>query len=78
LALARAGRVVARGSRADLLADLPGRLAATFADGRELTIPTNDPGAALAKLLAEEHALPERIDVRSPSLDDLYRKLGAA
>jgi ABC-2 type transport system ATP-binding protein len=75
LALARAGRVVARGRRADLLADLPGRLAATFADGRELTIPTKDPGAALAKLLAEEHALPERIDVQSPSLDDLYHAL---
>ena len=76
LALARAGRVVARGRRADLLADLPGRLAASFADGRELTIPTKDPGAALAKLLAEEHALPERIDLQSPSLDDLYYALG--
>jgi ABC-2 type transport system ATP-binding protein len=76
LALARAGQVVARGRRAELLADLPGRLAATFADGRELTIPTKDPGAALAKLLAEEPALPERIDLQSPSLDDLYHALG--
>jgi ABC-2 type transport system ATP-binding protein len=76
LALARTGRIVARGRRADLLADLPGRLAATFADGRELTIPTKDPGAALAKLLAEEHAMPERIDLQSPSLDDLYHALG--
>jgi len=75
LALARGGRVVARGRRAELLADLPGRLAATFADGRELTIPTKDPGAALAKLLAEEHTLPERIDLQSPSLDDLYQVL---
>ncbi len=30
------------------------------------------PGAALAKLLADEHVLPERIDLHSPSLDDLY------
>jgi ABC-2 type transport system ATP-binding protein len=76
LAIARAGRVVARGRRAELLADLPGRLAATFADGREVTIPTKDPGAALAKLLADQRALPERIDLQSPSLDDLYRTLG--
>jgi ABC-2 type transport system ATP-binding protein len=78
LAIARAGRVVARGRRAELLADLPGRLAATFADGRELTIPTNDPGAALARLLADEQALPERIDLQSPSLDDLYKAIEGA
>ncbi len=73
LAVARAGRVVARGKRAELLADLPGTVAATFPDGRELTIPTKDPGAALAQLLAREAMLPERVDLRSPSLDDLYK-----
>ena len=76
LAVARAGRIVARGRRAELLAGLPGRLTATFAGGREVSIPTADPGAALAKLLAGEHALPERIDLQSPSLDDLYYALG--
>ncbi len=75
LAIAREGRVVARGSRAELLANLPGSLAATFPDGRELTIPTKDPGAALAQLLAGEATLPERVDLRSPSLDDLYKAI---
>jgi ABC-2 type transport system ATP-binding protein len=75
LAVARSGRVVARGSRAALLADLPGSLAATFPDGRELTIPTKDPGAALAQLLAGETTFPERVDLRSPSLDDLYKAI---
>jgi ABC-2 type transport system ATP-binding protein len=75
LAVAQAGRVVARGGRADLLADLPGSLAATFPGGREVTIPTRDPGAALAQLLASEDTLPERVDLRRPSLDDLYKAL---
>jgi ABC-2 type transport system ATP-binding protein len=73
LAVAQHGRVIARGSRAQLLKGLPGTLAATYADGRELTIPTQDPGAALAELLKD--GLPQHIDIRSPSLDDLYAAL---
>jgi ABC-2 type transport system ATP-binding protein len=75
LAVAQHGRVIARGSRAALLKDLPGTLAATFADGRRLAIPTHDPGAALAGLLKSAGELPEHIDIRSPSLDDLYAAL---
>jgi ABC-2 type transport system ATP-binding protein len=78
LAVAREGRVVARGSRQDLLAGLPGSVAATYPDGHERTISTSDPGAALAKLLTADEGLPERVDLRSPSLDDLYRSLHEA
>ena len=98
VAVAAAGRVIARGHRADLLADLPGELRLHFAGpvparlpGRrtggtdparatELRISTADPTALLAELVRELDA--ERgdppvvsVDVRRPSLDDLYRTL---
>jgi ABC-2 type transport system ATP-binding protein len=76
LAVARQGRVVARGTRADLLAGVPGSVAATYPDGREVVIATSDPGAALASLIADQ--LPSKVDFRSPSLDDLYKTLAAA
>jgi ABC-2 type transport system ATP-binding protein len=75
LAVAQHGRVIARGSRAELLKDHPATLAATFADGREVSMPTTDPSAALAELLKGGDELPEHIDIRSPSLDDLYAAL---
>jgi ABC-2 type transport system ATP-binding protein len=78
LAVVRAGQVVARGSRAELLAGLPGSLAASYPGGREVTIAASDPGAALAQLLADGGELPERVDLRSPSLDDLYRALAGS
>ncbi|MFK0172109.1 ABC transporter ATP-binding protein [Streptomyces sp. NPDC090306] len=67
LALARAGRVVARGGRAELLAGLPGRVVLGFSgappadlraaatgvtDGRELHFATDRPAHTLARLLA--------------------------
>ena len=73
LAVAREGRIVARGTRAELLAGVPGSVAATYPDGREVVIATSDPGAALASLITEQ--LPSKVDFRSPSLDDLYRTL---
>jgi ABC-2 type transport system ATP-binding protein len=73
LAVARRGRIVARGTRAELLAGVPGSVAATYPDGREVVIATSDPGAVLASLITEQ--LPSKVDFRSPSLDDLYRTL---
>ncbi|MDI2126510.1 ABC transporter ATP-binding protein [Yinghuangia seranimata] len=77
LALARAGRVIARGTRHDLTRDLPGELRVTFTDAAEpeLRLATTDPGADLAALLAAGRT-PASVDVRRPSLDDLYRSLG--
>ncbi|MEU6352950.1 ABC transporter ATP-binding protein [Streptomyces sp. NPDC047072] len=79
LALARAGRVIARGTQEELTRRLPGELRVTFADPAEpeLRTPTTDPGADLAALLATGRT-PASVDVRRPSLDDLYRSLGTA
>ncbi|WP_239108892.1 ABC transporter ATP-binding protein [Microbispora siamensis] len=78
VALARAGRVVARGTQQELTRGLPGELRVTFADPAEpeLRLPTVNPGADLAALLAAGRT-PTSVDVRRPSLDDLYRSLEA-
>jgi ABC-2 type transport system ATP-binding protein len=78
LALARAGRVIARGTQQELTRDLPGELRVAFADPAEpeLHTATTDPGADLAALLASGRT-PVSVDVRRPSLDDLYRSLEA-
>ncbi|MFE9310266.1 hypothetical protein ACFYM5_21590 [Streptomyces sp. NPDC006706] len=79
LALARAGRVIARGTQEELTRHLPGELRVTFADPTEpeLRLPTTDPGADLAALLASGRT-PVSVDIRRPSLDDLYHSLEAA
>ncbi len=87
LAVVRAGQVIARGSQQALLAGLPGEIrvkvegpvpeslldVGDLADG-ELRMPTIDPGQTLAAILAEG-VVPAAVDVRKPSLDDLYHSL---
>jgi ABC-2 type transport system ATP-binding protein len=79
LALARTGRIVARGTQDELTRHLPGELRVAFADRDEpeLRLSTTDPGADLAALLAAGR-VPVSVDVRRPGLDDLYRSLEAA
>jgi ABC-type multidrug transport system ATPase subunit len=79
LALARAGRIIARGTQEELTRHLPGELRVSFADPTEpeLRIPTTDPGADLAALLASGPT-PASVDVRRADLDDLYRSLESA
>ncbi|MFD8382174.1 ABC transporter ATP-binding protein [Streptomyces sp. NPDC059679] len=79
LALARAGRVIARGTQSELTRQLPGELRVAFADPAEpeLRLPTTDPGADLAALLASGRT-PVSVEVHHPSLDDLYHSLEAA
>lgn len=79
LALAHAGRIIARGTQEELTRGLPGELRITFADPAEpeLRLPTADPGADLAAVLASGR-IPASVDVRRPSLDDLYRSLEVA
>ncbi|MEU8174130.1 ABC transporter ATP-binding protein [Microbispora hainanensis] len=79
VALARAGRVIVRGSQQELTRDLPGELRVAFDDPAEpeLRLPTTDPGADLAALLASGRT-PVSVDVRRLGLDDLYRSLEAA
>ncbi|KAA9158630.1 ABC transporter ATP-binding protein [Amycolatopsis acidicola] len=89
LAVARAGRVVARGTRHELTRDLPGELRVAFDGPRELPAPlrerartvdgefritTADAPADLGSLLAAG-LMPVTVDVRRPDLDDLYRSL---
>ncbi|WP_103502479.1 MULTISPECIES: ABC transporter ATP-binding protein [unclassified Streptomyces] len=75
LAVAKAGRVVARGTAAELLADLPGEVVLEFADGEEIRRSTADPTGTLMRLLAENTRTVTSVDVRKPDLDDLYRSL---
>jgi ABC-2 type transport system ATP-binding protein len=92
IAVAAAGRVIARGHRTALLANLPGELRLHFAgpvptrltgrrvDATELRVSTTDPTALLAEVMREldtGRGDPPvvSVDVRRPSLDDLYRTL---
>ncbi len=90
LAVARAGRIIARGDQHSLLAGLPGEVRVGFAGpvpprlrrygqvggaaDDELRLATSDPPAALARLLAAG-AAPVSIDISRPGLDDLYAAL---
>ncbi|MFF9626476.1 ABC transporter ATP-binding protein [Streptomyces griseosporeus] len=78
LAVARAGRVIARGTSAELLDKLPGEVRVTFADEREVCVSTDDPTGTLVDLLARADRPVTAVDVRKPSLDDLYRSLAVA
>jgi len=91
LAVARSGRVIARGTQDDLVRGLPGELRLRLGgteppalpagiagrsrviDG-EFRVASTDPPADLATLLAAGCS-PVAVDVRSPSLDDLYHAL---
>ncbi|WP_223187641.1 ABC transporter ATP-binding protein [Streptomyces sp. CBMA29] len=75
IAVAKRGRVVARGTSAQLLEGLPGEVRVVLADGSELHESTTDPTAALVRLLHEARQPVTSVDVRKPDLDDLYRSL---
>jgi ABC-2 type transport system ATP-binding protein len=92
LAVAKGGRVIARGTREELTRGLPGELRITFeqpgelppllrarsrlVDG-EVRVSTSDAAADLGLLLAGDR-VPVAVDVRKPDLDDLYRSLEAS
>jgi ABC-2 type transport system ATP-binding protein len=75
VAVARHGRIIARGTSAQLLDGLPSevRLRADGAD--EIQVRTTDPARTLMILLGDAPGPIHEIDVRKPSLDDLYRSL---
>ncbi|WP_219466635.1 ABC transporter ATP-binding protein [Nonomuraea rhizosphaerae] len=74
IAVARSGRVIARGAGDELLKGLPGEVTITLDDER-LTVTTADPTATLAELLRGLDRPVRGVDIRQPSLDDLYREL---
>jgi ABC-2 type transport system ATP-binding protein len=71
VAVAAHGRVIARGSRAELVAGLPSELRI---NGGHRVVRTVDPSRALAELLTDGLDVRD-VDIRRPSLDDLYREL---
>ncbi|MFC5829483.1 ABC transporter ATP-binding protein [Nonomuraea insulae] len=75
IAVARNGRVIARGTGAELLKDLPGEVRITVEGEPEIAVATTDPTATLAALLRDLDRPVRGIDIRQPSLDDLYREL---
>lgn len=89
IAVIKSGQVIARGDQESLLSGLPGEVRVRFDGGvpdrlrdlgrledGELRMPTSDPGQTLAGLLAAG-LVPSSVDVRKPSLDDLYYSLEA-
>ncbi|SDI33923.1 ABC-2 type transport system ATP-binding protein [Actinokineospora alba] len=74
IAVARAGRIIARGTSEDLLSQLPGEVLVTL-DDEEIRVTTTDPGATLIDLLKRNDRNVTAVELRKPSLDDLYRSL---
>ena len=74
IAVVSRGRVIARGSQQQLLAGIPGELRVVLTSGQSRVVRAADPSRALADLLAQGHRL-ESVDIRRPSLDDLYHEL---
>jgi ABC-2 type transport system ATP-binding protein len=74
VAVAARGRVIARGSQQQMLAGLPAELRATLSDGTERTVRTTDPSRSLRELISGGGTL-RHVDIRRPSLDDLYHSL---
>jgi ABC-2 type transport system ATP-binding protein len=74
IAVASQGRVIARGTSAELLDGLPGEVRVTSADD-EVHVSTTDPTAALLEVLRNVRTPVESVELRNPDLDDLYRSL---
>ena len=76
IAVASRGRIIARGSSAELLDELPGEVRVSSADG-DLRVATTDVTSTLLELLGTVRRPVESIELRTPTLDDLYRSLAA-
>jgi ABC-2 type transport system ATP-binding protein len=74
IAVASQGRVIARGTSAELLDGLPGEVRVISADD-EVHVSTTDPTSALLEVLKTVNRPVESVELRHPTLDDLYRSL---
>lgn len=74
IAVASQGRVIARGTSEELLDGLPGEVRVTSADD-EVHVSTTDPTSALLEVLRCVRRPVESVELRHPTLDDLYRSL---
>ena len=77
IAVASQGRIVARGTSAELLEGLPGEVLVGAADG-DLKVTTTDVTSTLLELLGTVRGPIESIELRTPNLDDLYRSLAVS
>lgn len=77
IAVASQGRIVARGTSAELLAGLPGEVLVGAADG-DLRVTTTDVTSTLLELLGTVRGPIESIELRPANLDDLYRSLAVS
>lgn len=78
IAVARAGRVIARGSYDELVEGLPGEVRLVLEDEEQIRVSTTTPTATLIDLLARTPQPVVTADVRRPSLEDLYRSLAVS
>ncbi|MET8160874.1 ABC transporter ATP-binding protein [Sphaerisporangium sp. NPDC005289] len=74
LAVARRGRIIARGTSEELLSGLTDEVRVHI-DDKELRMRTNDAAKTLVDLLSRPHGSVHGIDIRKASIDDLYRSL---
>jgi ABC-2 type transport system ATP-binding protein len=77
IAVASKGKVIARGSSAELLDGLPGEVRVRTTD-HEYHRATTDPTAALLELIAQAQGTVESVELRNPDLDDLYHALAVS
>ncbi|MFD3683626.1 AAA family ATPase [Nocardiopsis sp. NPDC058631] len=77
IAVARQGRIIARGEAGELIHGLPGEVRLSF-DDEEARVPTTDPTTTLAQMLVEATKPVRSVDLRQPTLDDLYQAVAHA
>ncbi|MEU8269868.1 ABC transporter ATP-binding protein [Sphaerisporangium sp. NPDC049002] len=78
IAVARNGRVIARGTYEELVDGLPGEVRLLLDNGEEKVVSTTEPAATLIDMLGRAERPISAVDVRNPSLDDLYRSLAVS
>jgi ABC-2 type transport system ATP-binding protein len=78
IAVVRDGRIIARGTDDELVQGLPGEVRVSFEDDGEVCVSTTEPTATLIDLLNKAEHPVVAIEVRNPSLDDLYRSLAVS
>jgi ABC-2 type transport system ATP-binding protein len=76
IAVARHGRVIARGTAQQLLSGLPGQITLDLGD-EVLRVPAVDTAATLAQLLTTITKPLRGVSVTEPSLDDLYQAVAS-
>jgi ABC-2 type transport system ATP-binding protein len=77
IAVAAHGRVIARGNATELLNELPGEVRVT-GGGEDVRVSTTNSTATLLEVLRERQQPVDSVELRDPTLDDLYRSLAVS